>query len=480
MRPVINPNEILRLPLVSGIAKSKRIKIYLVGGYLRDSLLGAECRDVDFAVSKNAIAVARLFSKKIKGAFVLLDEEHGCARVVKKQNGYPVTYDFADFRDKTIFADLAHRDFTINALCTDVEKLSRGNRLEADIIDRHQGVKDLQKKIVRMVSTKSFREDPLRLVRAFSMRAVLDFTIERKTLAQIKKDKNLLKNVAYERVRDELFKILETPRACANLRGMDQVGFLQKIIPQVTVMFGVKQGGYHHLDVWKHSLQVVSELEKVFEEFQNNTDIGGYLSEPLAAERTRIGLLKLAALLHDVGKPATLKKEKGRMSFHGHEHVGKNIVRHVANLLKLSTKERYILEDLVRWHLRPGYLSNFKSPSERAIFRYFRDTKEEAIGVLLLSLADQRSTRGPLTTAYDQKHHEAIIKRLIKYYYDKKSEKPLVRLINGNDLIKKLKLEPSPLFAKILGEIEEKQALGEVRTKSDALTLARAIAAKAA
>ena len=168
------------------------------------------------------------------------------------------------------------------------------------------------------------------------------------------------------------------------------------------------------------------------------------------------------------------------MSFHGHEHVGKNISRHVARLLKLSTKERFILENVIRWHLRPGYLSNFKSPSERAIFRFFRDTKDEAIGVLLLSLADQRATRGPLTSAYDQKHHEAIIKRLIKYYYDKKKQKPFVRLINGNDLIRKLKLEPSPLFAKILREVEEKQALGQMKTKNEALKLAKAIAVKAA
>lgn len=493
-------NDTFQLSLIQGIARKRKTKIYLVGGFLRDALLGLVCFDFDFAVSKDAIKVARLFSKKIKGAFVLLDAEHGCARVVirqnfqsslarsrrygecrdggKKQRGRILTFDFADFRDRTISGDLAHRDFTINTFCVDVQRLNRFERLEEIFIDGNKGLKDLKAKTIRMVSTKSFKEDPLRLVRAFSLRAALDFKIEKKTLARIKKDAPLLKGVAFERVRDELFKVLETPRAAKTLALMDQAGLLQKVMPQITVMYRVKQGGYHHLDVWRHSLQAVCELEQVFEEFKAHQDISEYLNESLTAERKRLSLLKLATLLHDIGKPATLKKENGKMSFHGHEHVGKNIVRHVAIQLKFSTKERYILEDLVRWHLRPGYLSNFKSPSQRAIFRFFRDTKDEAVGILLLSLADQRATRGPFTSQKDQKHHEAIIRKLIALYYDKKKEKPFVRLINGNDLIKKLKLKPSPLFTKILREVEEKQALGRIATKDEALKLARTIAVK--
>lgn len=166
------------------------------------------------------------------------------------------------------------------------------------------------------------------------------------------------------------------------------------------------------------------------------------------------------------------------MSFHGHEHVGKNISRAIAKMLRLSVQERHMLEDMVQWHLRPGYLSNFKNPSERMIFRYFRDTKEEATSILLLSLADQRSTRGPLTSEEDQQHHESIVRRLVSQYFEKKRQKPLVRLINGHDLIKVLKLKPSPIFAKILREIEEQQALGKLTTKKEALKLAEKIAAQ--
>lgn len=172
------------------------------------------------------------------------------------------------------------------------------------------------------------------------------------------------------------------------------------------------------------------------------------------------------------------KKRKTACLFTGHEHVGKNIVRSVAKLLKLSTRERIILEDIVLWHLRPGYLSNFKNPSDKAVFRYFRDTKEEAASIALLSIADQRSTRGPLSTKTDEKHHEKICWDLVERFFAAKKEKPFVCLIDGNDLIRKLKLKPSPIFGKILSQVQEAQATGKVTTKEQALDLARAIGEK--
>ena len=152
----------------------------------------------------------------------------------------------------------------------------------------------------------------------------------------------------------------------------------------------------------------------------------------------------------------------------------------MAKALKLSTKERFALQDMVLWHLRPGYLSNFKKPSEKAIYRYFRDTNEEAVGVALLSLADQRATRGPLTTEEDQKHHEKICLNLVERFFKKKKEKPFIRLINGDTLIKELKLKPSPLFAKIFDQVEEQQVTGKIKTRKEAVELAKKIASKEA
>jgi len=461
---------------IQKIARQKKIDIFLVGGFLRDAVLNKNGHDFDFAMERGAIAFARHFAKNIKGAFVLLDKEHGCARVVKKTASASETYDFADFRAPKLKGDLSHRDFTINAFAAKINDLTPDAEITENLIDLCDGRKDLKARRLRMVRASTFKEDPLRVLRGYSLRAQLDFTIEPKTLIQIKKDKDLLRNVARERILDEFFKILQSPRAAENLRAMDKIAVLEEVIPQITIMYRVKQGGYHHLDVWPHSLETVAQLEDVFIEYAQETEVNEYLDEALAGTRTRRGLLKLAALLHDIGKPQTRKKEQNRMSFHSHEHVGKGISRSVAKLLMLSSRERMMLEDVVLWHLRPGYLSNFKNASDRAVFRYFRDTKEEAAAVALLSIADQRSTRGPLSSKTDEAHHIKVCRKLVAQFFAAKKEKPFVSLINGNDLIRKLKIKPGPIFGKILQGVEEAQATGKITTKDEALALAKKLA----
>ncbi len=461
-----------QLKTIQTLARKKRLGVYLVGGFLRDHCLGRPQTDFDFAVDKDAIAFARHCADTLKGAFVLLDDEHGCGRVVKRVGGAIWTFDFANFRAETLKKDIAARDFTINTLFADLMKIKDSDRLDAHIVDLKSARKDLKTKTIRMVSAQAFRQDPLRLLRAYSLQATLGFKIEAKTAARIKKDAPLIRGVSIERVREEFFKVLSSPRTFQTFKDMDTSGLLVRVIPQLAVMFGVKQGGYHHLDVWKHSMEVLRQFEGVVEEFKDDSDVSAYLQEIIAANHPRVSIVKLAALLHDIGKPDTKKVEPDRTSFHGHEHVGRNITRIVAKHMKLSVRERHVLEDLVLHHLRPGYLSNFKKPTERSVFRYFRDTKDEAAAILLLSLADQRSTRGPLTTEADQKHHAKICLGLIKQYFADKKKVPLVRLINGNDLIRKFKLKPSPVFAKILNAVQEAQALGKVSTKQEALALA--------
>ncbi|MBN1869109.1 MAG: HD domain-containing protein [Candidatus Omnitrophica bacterium] len=467
-----------QLKIIQDIAKRRKVPIYLVGGFLRDFLLGEVKNDFDFAVKNNALHVARIFSKEIKGAYVLLDEARGCARVAKNIGDRLYTFDFADFREKTFDKDLAHRDFTINTLSIDLSKVDQKTEIPDVLIDRKSGLKDIKSKRIKRVSAAAFKEDPLRMMRAFSLKAMLDFTIESKTLNQIRKEKDLICHVSYERIRDELFKILETDKSASVVKSMDRAGLLEQIIPQVKVMFGCRQGTYHHLDVWPHSMETVVQLEKIFNELKGNSEIESYLKETLGGNRSRRALVKLAALLHDIGKPDTRRKEKGRTSFHGHEHAGKAIVKNIARTLKLSVREGHALEDMVRWHLRPGYLSNFKQPTEKAIYRYFRDTKEESVSTVLLSLADQRATRGPATTPKDQKHHEEICLDLIQRCFLKKQEKPFRRFINGDDLIRQLRLKSSPVFGKILAEVEERQMLGKLKSKKEAIECAKAIAAK--
>lgn len=444
--------------------------VYIVGGFLRDVRLHKNGYDVDFAVEKDALVLAKAFARIIKGAFVVLDDQHGSARVVVHINAKIWTYDFTDFRAPTIQKDLSLRDFTINTFCVSLTHLKD--------ISLPQAASDLKSKTIRMVSRKAFSDDPLRLMRAFSLSAQTGFKIEAQTLKVIKAQAPLIINAAMERIREEFFKMLQSPRAHGTLLALEKVQILVRVLPHVEVMFHVKQGGYHHLDVWRHSMMVLEQLEKLLIDVKQDQKIAQYLQEEIGGAHSRESLLKFAALLHDIGKPKTRKKELNRMTFHSHEHEGAAITRLVAKHLKLSVKERYWLEDVVRWHLRPGYLSNFKVPSAKAVFRYMRDTKQEAVAVALLAIADQRSTCGPLTTKAKTCHHENICRMVIAEYFKEKLKPVRPRLLTGNDLIKKFKLKPSPLFSEILTKVEEAHALGAITTKEEAVIFARKLIKK--
>lgn len=467
------------IPFVSDLKNSipKKRKIYLVGGFLRDFFLNRKSKrcDLDFAVDKNAISQARSFAKKIKAGFVVLDKEHGCARVVKFKDNKAYTFDFADFRCKDIKKDLLKRDFTINALALDLADLKKFPKLESRIIDPALGLRDLKRKIIKATSNKSFKDDSLRIMRAFSLSAELEFEIDNKTLALIKKEKKSLADSAFERIRDELFKILDTSDSHSIIKKLDSLKILELILPEIKVMQNIEQGPYHHLDVWGHSKEALKKLEQFLAELEKNEDISDYLNQALTASRRRHQLLKLGVLLHDIGKPDAMHVEGEKLTFHGHERLGLMFAKSIAERLKLSNIEEGALRLMILWHLRPGYLSDIKILSPRAKFRFFRDARDEAVSILLISLADQRATRGPLTKHKDRKHHEQMIGDLINEYFRLKKQKPFKRLIDGKDLIKKLKLKPGVMFGKILKEAEEYQATGKIKTKTEALELAKKI-----
>jgi len=474
MAPVLIPGVKNLLKTVQQFVDSKKVKLYLVGGYLRDILLNREKDnpDIDFCLKKRAIPFARELAHKIKAGFVVLDQEHGCARLVKRIKDKVYTLDFTDFRGKDLHDDLLHRDFTINAIALGLEDVF-AIKLEEKLIDPHGGRKDLKAKIIRMVAKNAFDEDPLRILRAFSLSAIFGFKINKETLKLAKAKKKKLVDISSERIRDELFKIFARPDSFTHLSNLDKLGILKIIIPEIEQMRGISQGPYHHLDVWKHSLETVRQLECVLQEARKNDEIQGYLNEIICAERKRVALMKLGALLHDIGKPLARRRKKGKTIFHGHERIGADIAEVIAKRLKLSNDELEALEKMVFWHLRPGYLADNEDISARAKFRYFRDTGKEGVSTLLVSIADQRATRGLLTSDESRLRHEKVCFNLVRQYFKKQKEKKLPRLINGDELIERLKLTPSPLIGKILSEVEELQAIGKIKTKKQALEAAR-------
>lgn len=473
----IRKEDKILLKAVFRFSQSQKVKLYIVGGYLRDILLNRqkENPDIDFSIKKGAIKFAKALSKKIKAGFVVLDKERGCCRLIKKIKDKIYTLDFADFRGSDLGQDLLHRDFTINAIALSLDKAISEKNFDKWLIDPELGRQDIKAKILRRVNKRSFDEDGLRILRAFSLASIFGFRIEKETLKQIKLKKTKLSGVSYERIRDELFKILSRPCAYQYLSQLDKLGILKTIMPEIEIMRGVKQGPYHHLDVLMHAFETLRQVEIIIEEKKNNKEISGYLNQVISGERKRLALVKLAAFLHDIGKPEALRYENGKTIFHGHERVGAILSEKIGEKFKLSNDELKALKKMVFWHLRPGYLADMHSLSARAKFRYFRDCAQEGASVLLISLADQRSTRGPLTSRQSRQRHEKAVSILLKEYFKKQKEQKLSRLVNGNDLMDKLKIAPGILVGRILSELEELQAAGTIKTKEDALRLAAKI-----
>ncbi|MCX5697077.1 MAG: HD domain-containing protein [Candidatus Omnitrophica bacterium] len=474
------PEIIPYLRDILGFAASKRERLFLVGGSLRDALLKRrkEDIDIDFCIKKGAIPFGRALSRALGAGFVVLDEKFGSCRLVKKDRDKIYTFDFTDFRGKSLKDDLLHRDFTINTLALDLESALLAHNPERFLIDFYGAREDLNKKSLRLVNRRAFDEDPLRILRAFSLSCVLNFKIDKGTLALIKQKRKRLGSVSGERIRDELFKILHSNSAYAFFLELDKLGILKLVIPEIEVMRGVKQGPYHHLDVFRHSLETIRQMEMFIEDSRKKRDINNYLQEVISGARKRFSLMKLAALLHDIGKPDARRRKGGKIKFYGHERIGAKFTDIIARRLKLSNDESEALKKMVFWHLRPGYLGDSAHLTPRAKFRYFRDAGREAVSILILSLADQRSTRGPLTTKESRLRHEKVTAALMAESFRRSRQVKMVRLVNGDDLIKKFKLKPSPLIGRLLSELEELQAIGKMKSKAQGFRLVKGLIRK--
>lgn len=473
-------------PIINKVARffeAKGREAYLVGGHVRDrsgiknrdrSGIGFENVpiDLDFAVEKDAVSLAREFADKEKGSFVLLDEPHGTARVVFSNKKGQLQLDFADFRGKDIEEDLRGRDFTINSMA-----MKLGER--RFIIDPLGGLKDIKRKLIRASSERAFLDDPARIMRAFAFKARFGFKIDKKTLELIKKQKVLIRNASIERVRDELFKILDSKNSYAVIKELDELGILSILFPEIDPLRKVYQGPYHHLDVWNHSLETLKQFEKLALELKRKrvslwgTSLFPYFAQEYVSGRTRLDILKLAALFHDLGKPEVKKEAEGKIMFWGHDLVGSRIAQGISERMKLSTKETSALINMVRNHLRPGYLAEMEEITRHAIFKFSRDCADEAVAVLILSIADRRATLGEPITKKIVAHHEKVSFEITRELFTKKKEYHPPKLLTGNEIMQALDIKEGPRVGEILKKIEEAQVDKLVKTKLDAIEFAK-------
>ncbi len=462
------------LSLISRIATARGVGLWLVGGFLRDACLGVKkaLLDFDFCVERDTVAIAREFARRIHSKCIVLDEAQEAFRVIEPKASRPCRFDFSRMRAASLPEDLRLRDFTINTLAVDI-------RTQAlPLVDCCGALRDLKRKLIRVPGPGVISDDPLRILRGFSLAATYGFTIAADTLRLMEKNRALLASVSGERIAEELFKLLSAPLSYKTIRLMDRLRIIDEVLPFIANCRGVTQGGFHHLDVWGHSQETLRQFELLCaKKLRHKRDISVYLGQEVSQGRSRAQIIKLACLLHDIGKPDAKKKLKKRTIFYEHEKIGSRMSGELCERLKLSGREKEMLQKLIFWHLRPGYLADQITPTTRALYHFFRDTQDEGAGVILLSLSDWRATRGPLTSTARRSRHEKIMLSLLRDHIREKKKKPLVPLVNGNDIMEKFNLSSGPLIGVILKKIREEQSLGAVTTKAAAFRLSRRIIA---
>ena len=465
---------------------SQGIKAYLVGGFIRDNLLGIKSADIDFAIRADTLKITPLLAQELGGKYVLLDEQNRITRVVLKgeAKSAQLYLDFSSF-EGDIREDLARRDFTIDAMAVELEELKEGGEIE--IVDPFGGLKDLKERVIRATGEGVFKEDKSRLLRAARLAAELKFKIEPRTEELIKENAHLISEVPGERVREELLRLFNLPEAGDFTFYLDELGILTSLIPELKEGKGVEQPKEHYWDVFEHSVRTVLAASFLLRERAWEYDSGDILtyvpwSEELARHfeeevtniSNRKSLLKLAALLHDIAKPETKTiEENGRIRFLGHANVGAERAADILKRLRFSSKEIELVRLMVAHHLRPGQLSQEGMPSNRAIYRYFRDVAEASIDTLFLSLADHLASRGPNLLASHWQRHAQVVEYVLAQYFKEKSVSSPPKLISGDDLINIFGLSPGPRIGKILEAVREAQAAGEITTREEALAYAK-------
>jgi tRNA nucleotidyltransferase/poly(A) polymerase len=470
-------------------------EIYLVGGAVRDMLLNRISHDLDFALPSNGISLARKVANELKADFMVLDGERDTGRIiVTESDGTRTFLDFATYRGKDLDADLRARDFTINAIAFDLRTQT--------LLDPLNGTSDLRSKIIRACSPTACADDPVRILRAVRQAAAFRFKIDADTRKSMKEAASLLPRISAERQRDELFKMLEGPRPDASMRALEMLGVFPYLLPELPALKGVEQSPPHIYDVWEHTLSVLGYLEQIvaalapgYKADDTNDLFTGLLTlrigrfrrqfarhfaESLNTDRSVRAALFFSALYHDVQKPATKTVESGwRIRFFDHDVKGAEVVEERGHALNLSNDEVGRIKLIIQHHMRFHFFTSRlegenKEPSRKAIYRFFRDAGKAGVDLVLLGLADLRGTQGPTLKQETWTAALNVARILLENYWEKPQETVAPpRLLNGDELMAELGLQPGRIVGQLLEAIREGQATGRIENREQALDFAR-------
>jgi poly(A) polymerase len=444
---------------------------WIVGGAVRDALLGETVADADLAVlpgreEEAARAVARVAG----GTAFRLSVEHATWRVIAATEGWHL--DVAALRDEDIEADLRARDFTMNAIAV---PLGGG-----DPIDPTGGQRDCETRTLRATSERAFGDDPIRLLRAARLAARHGLSIESGTLELARAEAGRAAEPAGERQFAELRGIVAGPDPLGGLELMEELRLMPVVLPELEALRGVVQNPNHHLDVLGHTLAVLEEwlgLETDLSGFAGELvpQIEEFLAEPLADELTRGEALRFGAVFHDLGKPETRSEGGGYVTFIGHDEVGARLTGGICRRLKTSRRLGAHLEGLALHHLRLGFLIHQRPLTRRAVYDYLVATEPVSADVTLLSVADRLAARGegPIASGEMVEAHLGLARDMLRDALAWHRDGPPRPPLTGDELAAELGIDPGPEMGRVLEELRAATFAGEIGDRDQALERAR-------
>ena len=459
---------------LKAVSEQRGIPLFLVGGPVRDFFLGREPVDIDLTVIHGATACARLLIKELgEGTFVPLGcRQEDAARVVWRGLGI----DFSSFRQGalTLEEDLERRDYTINSMGVDLSPQFVGDDRFV-LIDPLNGLDDLHQGIIRSCPS-AFRDDPLRLLRGYRLATSLDMRLDPVTREEIIKHASLLQTVSVERISHELDRIMETGNSCREVGQMAETAILFQIFPELRQGVGLEQPGFHHLDVFHHSLEALCQVERIIRHPEDFYPGHGRRIQEYVGKDGMKRLLKWAALFHDLGKPPTMAvnhAKGGRVTFYGHDQVGSEIFRAIGGRLKWRNREIKLVSRLIKAHMHPFHLCNVRRTrklSRKAIVKLCKRAGEDLTGLFILAMADSLAGKGEMKPDGMEQELAALFTAVTGVYHER--IRPVMtgaRLITGHDLIKIFHLQSGAHFSTILDRLEMARIEGQVTTREEAL-----------
>lgn len=445
MTDFINSHKIIRK--ISDLSIAKGVETYLVGGYVRDKLLGLEKTDIDISVIGDAVKFSKELAEELGTKLSAVYEKFGTALLEYDD----IKIEFASARKEsyrsdsrkpkvatgTLKDDLSRRDFTVNALAVSLVETAKSN----EIIDLFDGLGDLREKVLRtpLDPLVTFSDDPLRMMRACRFASQLEFEIAGDTFNAIKQMRERLKTsdgkhgvVSQERITDELLKILAANKPSIGLKLLFKSGLMEIIFPEVHNLEGIDQRkDFHHKDVFYHTLQVLDNIS------QNTDDLW----------------LRFAALMHDIAKPATKRFVEGTgWTFHGHEEMGARWQKKIFTRLKLPLDKLPFVEKMVRLHLRPIALAN-EGVTDSAIRRLIFEAGDDIESLFKLCRADITSKDPAKVKKYLENFDKVEAK--VAEVEERDKIRNFQSPVKGDEIMKICGLEPSREVGVLKSRIEE-------------------------